>query len=400
MRCAAEITEYSDAHTYAVCNLASIAVNRFVKDGAVDHEALHAVAKLAARNLNRIIDINGYPTPETQRSNLSMRPIGIGVQGLADLLCMLHLPYESPEAIKLDGELMETIYHGALEASVELAEAGAGAYERFEGSPFSRGELQFDMWAAEGSLPNASLSGRWDWAGLKQRLREGGARNSLLTALMPTASTSQILGNAECFEPFHSNMFKRATLAGEFLVVNRHLMKDLMDRGLWTAALRQKLLANDGSVQGVPEVPEDLRAVYKTVWEVPLRSIIDHSIARGPFIDQSQSLNLFLASPSFKTLSSALIYGWRNGIKTGCYYLRSRPAVEALKAGLMSQQRARAAAPVGALAPGGSNAALFEPSASNAPPAVLTDAGAAAGEADGPVCRFGPGGPSCEACGA
>jgi ribonucleoside-diphosphate reductase alpha chain len=327
----AEITEYSDADCYAVCNLASIAVNRFVSadSGAVDHAGLHAVARLICRNLNRIIDMNGYPTPETQASNLLLRPIGIGLQGLGDVYNMLKLPYEDPRAVALDAEIMETIYHGAMEMSIELAERD-GPYARFDGSPLSKGEFQFDLW----HLAAERLSGRYDWNAMRARVMMKGARNSLLTALMPTASTSQILGNCECFEPMQSNVFKRSTLAGEFLVVNKHLMRDLMKLGLWDEGMRKALLAHDGSVQAIASIPDSLKAVYKTVWEVPQRSIIDHAVARGPFVCQSQSMNLFMATPSFQKLSSALIHGWRNGLKTGMYYLRSTAAVEAIKYGL------------------------------------------------------------------
>ena len=327
----AEITEYSDESSYAVCNLASIAVNRFVSDGAIDFPRLHAAAKQVTRNLNRVIDVNTYPTPESKRSNVGLRPIGVGVQGLGDLYCMLGLPYDDPRAVALDAEVMETIYHGCLEASCEMAEQD-GPYDRFAGSPASEGRLQFDMWGVE------PTSGRYDWAELKARVREHGLRNSLLTALMPTATTSQILGNCESFEPIQANVYKRSTMAGEFVVVNRHLMRDLMARGLWSEDLRRRLLARDGSVQALADVPEDLKRVYRTVWEVPQRAVIDHAAARGPFVDQSQSMNLYLAAPSFQKLSSALVHAWRCGLKTGVYYLRSTAAVEAIKYGILPQQ--------------------------------------------------------------
>ena len=375
----AEIVQYSDADTYAVCNLASIAVNRFAPDGGggaqdYNHAALHQVAKLVTRNLDRIIDINYYPTPETRRSNMDMRPIGIGVQGLADLLCALKIPFETPEAVRLDASIMETIYHGALEASAELA-AEQGPYPRFQGSPFSEGRLQFDLWG----LAASGLSGRWDWDGLRARIRATGVRNSMLTALMPTASTSQILGNAECIEPFHSNVFKRTTLAGEFLVINRHLMRDLLDLGLWSEHMRRLLLSSDGSVQGIEAIPARLREVYKTVWEVSQRSIIDHALARGPFVDQSQSMNLFMATPSFQKLSSALIYGWTNGIKTGLYYLRSKPSTEAIKFSLM---------PAGQAPGASSNITAANVTPSTPPLPVLI----------GQACSRDN--PDCEACGA
>ena len=347
----AEITEVSDSGSYAVCNLASIAVNRFVRpvpdapqgapEGApgapsieVDHARLHEAAKRVTLNLNRVIDINTYPTPETESSNMSLRPIGIGIQGMGDLYCMLKLPYEDERAMRLDAEVMETIYHGAVEASVELAEAD-GAYPLFAGSPASEGRLQMDLWTACDSAdgPDSRLSGRYDWAALRARVAASGLRNSLLTALMPTASTSQILGNCESFEPFQANVFKRSTIAGEFVVVNRHLMRDLMAAGLWDEAMRRALLASDGSVQSIEGVPDALKAVYRTVWEVSQRSVIDHAVARGPFVDQSQSMNLYFASPSFNRLSSALTYAWKSGLKTGMYYLRSMAAVEAIKYG-------------------------------------------------------------------
>jgi ribonucleoside-diphosphate reductase alpha chain len=328
----AEICEYSDAQSYAVCNLASIAVNKFVKtDGTYDHEKLHEVAKVATRNLNKIIDINFYPVDETRKSNMSLRPIGLGIQGLGDTYCLLNLPYASEAAMRLDREIMETIYHGALEASTEISEL-VGPYDAFDGSPFSQGQLQHDMWAAVHDKPVAQYeSGRWDWNRLRARVVKSGTRNSLVTALMPTASTSQILGNCEMFEPFSSNAYRRTTLAGEFMVVNRHLQRKLMDLGLWTDDMKTNLMMADGSVQSIAQVPEDVREVYRTIWEVSQRAVIDHAVARGPFVDQSQSMNLFFAQPNFQRLSSALIYGWKSGLKTAMYYLRSKPATEAQK---------------------------------------------------------------------
>jgi ribonucleoside-diphosphate reductase alpha subunit len=336
-----EICEVSNADTYAVCNLASIAVNRFYDPIAktFDHARLHETAKQLTYNLNRVIDINTYPTPECRASNMSMRPIGVGVQGLADLYCMLGLAYDDPRAVALDAEVMETIYHGCVEASVELAERD-GPYERFEGSPASKGLLQFDLWkrdaeaeAVEGGVEEGVGPLKWEWRSLKDRVRGSGMRNSLLTALMPTATTSQIMGNNESFEPFQGNVFKRSTLAGEFMVINRHLMKELMEAGLWSEEMRKQLLAGDGSVQGIEAIPERLKLVYRTVWEVSQRVAIDHAAARGPFVDQSQSMNLYMAAPSFQKLSSALMYAWKRGLKTGVYYLRSMAAVEATKYG-------------------------------------------------------------------
>ena len=368
----AEVVEYSDSENYAVCNLASIAVNKFVKPDpvtgnlTVDHERLRATAKQITYNLNRVIDLNFYPTPETSKSNFSMRPIGVGIQGLGDLYCILKLPYDDARTVQLDADVMESIYYGCVEGSVDLAEIH-GPYDRFEGSPASRGMLQFDLWrggsappappplgggsaptpppspattaptAPPPETPGGGAEPPHHWASLKERIKKTGMRNSLLTALMPTATTSQILGNCESFEPFQANVYKRTTLAGEFLVVNKHLMRDLMELGLWTEDFRRQLLASDGSVQKLPQVPDRIKAVYKTVWEVPQRAVIDHSAARGPFVDQSQSMNLFMAGPSFQKLSSALIYGWKSGLKTGLYYLRSQAAVEAIKYGSASK---------------------------------------------------------------
>ena len=330
-----EVCEYSDSQSYAVCNLASIAVNKFVATDletgklTVDHERLRATAKQITYNLNRVIDLNFYPTPETSKSNFCMRPIGVGVQGFGDLYCTLKIPYDDPRAVQLDADVMESIYYGCVEGSVELAEVH-GPYDRFEGSPASQGRLQFDLW-------KVGTSTRYDWGAIKERIKRTGMRNSLLTALMPTATTSQILGNCESFEPFQANVYKRSTLAGEFLVVNKHLMRDLMEIGLWTEDFRRQLLASDGSVQKLAQVPDEIKAVYKTVWEVPQRAVIDHSTARGPFVDQSQSMNIFMAGPSFQKLSSALVYGWKSGLKTGVYYLRSQAAVEAIKYGAASK---------------------------------------------------------------
>jgi ribonucleoside-diphosphate reductase alpha chain len=350
----AEITEYSDSQTYAVCNLASIAANRFLRpDGTYDHALLHETAKVITRNLNRVIDANFYPTPETRQSNTDARPIGIGVQGLADLYCSMGLVYEDEAAMDLDAAIMETIYHGALEASVELARE-QGPYPRFAGSPFSEGKLQMDLWVEaqqrqmlqhdSNDLNDSNdlktriahpvrYSGRWDWDAMRQAVRTHGTRNSMLTALMPTASTSQILGNSECFEPPHSNVFKRRTLAGEFMVVNKVLMTELMRVGLWTEDMRRALMDNDGSLQklNTPGISDAMKAVYKTVWEIPQKAIINHAVARAPFVDQSQSMNLFFDVPNAKKLNSALIYAWRSGLKTGLYYLRSLPAAEASK---------------------------------------------------------------------
>lgn len=323
----AEITQFSDHETYAVCNLASIAVNRFwdFDSNRYDFNALHRAAEQVTYNLNRVIDINFYPTPETKASNLAMRPIGIGVQGFGDLYNIMNVTYESDVAIKLDTEIMETIYHGALTASANLA-TKFGSYERFNNSMFSRGVLQFDLY--ENKTDNGM---KWSWGKLKENIVTTGIRNSMLTALMPTASTSQILGNSEGFEPVQSNVFKRTTLAGEFLVVNKNLMKDLMKLGIWTEEMRTSLLRNNGSISNIDKIPTHIKDLYKTVWEIKQRSIIDHAIARSPFVDQSQSMNLFFDVPNYQKLNSALVYAWKSGLKTGVYYLRTKPAAEAIK---------------------------------------------------------------------
>ena len=322
----AEIVEYSDEKEYAVCNLASIALNKFydMKTKTYDYEGLHEVSKHITYNLNNIIDINYYPTKETSYSNLKNRPIGIGIQGFADLLAMMNLPFESDEAINLSGFLQETIYHGALEMSNELAKK-YGPYDSYNGSPISRGLFQFDLW----NLDYNKLSGKWNWTNLRDNIIEFGVRNSLTCALMPTASTSQILGNNECFEPFTSNLYTRLTLAGNFIVFNKHLQRDLEERGLWNENMKNKLMASHGSIQKIDGISQDLKNVYKTAWEIKQKAVIDHAIRRGPFVDQSQSMNLFFEKPDAVKLTSALMYGWKNGLKTGMYYLRSQPSVNA-----------------------------------------------------------------------
>ena len=320
-----EIMEYSDDKEYAVCNLASIAVNKFydVKTSTYDYNELHKIAKIATYNLNNIIDFNYYPTVETRYSNLKNRPIGVGIQGFADLLAMMKLPFEDPKAIELSGKLMETIYHGCIEMSNELAQT-YGPYESYNGSPISQGLFQFDLWDK-----SDKLSSMWDWTNLKENVSKYGVRNSLTTALMPTASTSQILGNNECFEPFTSNLYSRLTLAGNFIVFNKHLQKDLEQLGLWNEQLKNILMTSYGSVQNIKEIPENIKAVYKTVWEIKNKALIDHAIARGPFVDQSQSMNLYFADPEALKITSALMYGWKNGLKTGMYYLRSQSSSNA-----------------------------------------------------------------------
>jgi ribonucleoside-diphosphate reductase alpha subunit len=319
-----EIIEYTSADEVAVCNLASIALPKFIVNGRFDHQKLYEITKVVTRNLNKVIDINYYPIEEARRSNMRHRPIGIGVQGLADAFIMLRMPFDSEEARGLNQDIFETIYFGAMEASMELAKQN-GPYETFKGSPVSKGIFQFDMW---GVTPG---SGRWNWEQLKQDVKKHGVRNSLLLAPMPTASTSQILGNNECFEPYTSNIYTRRTLSGEFIVANKHLMKDLIDLGLWSETMRQKLIATNGSVQDIPEIPQHIKDVYKTVWEISQKAIIDMSADRGAYICQSQSLNIHLTNPNFGKLTSMHFYAWKKGLKTGMYYLRSNAAADAIK---------------------------------------------------------------------
>ncbi len=320
-----EIMEYTSSDEIAVCNLASIALPKFVTaEGKFDHHRLYEITKVATRNLNRVIDINYYPVIEARRSNLRHRPIGLGVQGLADVFILLRMPFDSDEARGLNADIFETIYFGAMEASMELAKEH-GAYETFKGSPVSRGIFQFDMW---GVTP---ASGRWNWDQLKRDVKQFGVRNSLLLAPMPTASTSQILGNNECFEPYTSNIYTRRTLSGEFIVVNKHLMRDLMSLGLWSEGMRQKLIVANGSVQSIPEIPQNIKDIYRTVWEISQKAIIDMSADRGAYICQSQSLNIHLTNPNFGKLTSMHFYAWKKGLKTGMYYLRSTAAADAIK---------------------------------------------------------------------
>lgn len=281
------------------------------------------MTKVVTRNLNKIIDINYYPVPEAERSNLRHRPIGLGVQGLADAFMLMRYPFDSDEAKKLNVQIFETIYHAALEASCELA-AEKGPYATYEGSPASQGILQYDMW---GVTP----SSLWDWAALKEKIAKHGLRNSLLVAPMPTASTSQILGFNECFEPYTSNLYTRRVLAGEFQIVNPWLLKDLVEMGLWNDDVKNMIMSDNGSIQRIPSIPAKLKALYKTVWEISQRTIIDMAADRGAFIDQSQSLNIFIGEPNFGKLTSMHFYGWKKGLKTGMYYLRTRPAVDAIK---------------------------------------------------------------------
>jgi ribonucleoside-diphosphate reductase alpha chain len=320
-----EILEYTSPDEVAVCNLASISLPRFVSaDGeSYDFEKLHEVTRIITRNLNKVIDINYYPVPEAENSNLRHRPIGIGVQGLADAFMLMKMPFDSPEARQLNKDIFETIYHASLLESNALA-VRDGAYPTFEGSPASQGILQFDMW-------DVKPSDRYDWNGLKEKIKETGIRNSLLLAPMPTASTSQILGNNECFEPYTSNLYTRRTLSGEYIVVNKHLLKDLIAHGLWNEEMKQILMASNGSIQNIEGVPQELKDVYKTVYEISQKTIIDLAADRGAFICQSQSLNLFVENPNYGKLTSMHFYAWQAGLKTGMYYLRSKAAVDPIK---------------------------------------------------------------------
>ena len=321
-----EIMEYTAPDEVAVCNLASIALPMFVKDGAFDHQALYDVTVHVTKNLNRVIDRNYYPVIEAQNSNFRHRPVGLGVQGLADTFIMLRLPFTSEEAKKLNQEIFETLYFAAVTASSEEAKK-EGTYETYKGSPISNGEFQHNLWG----IKDEELSGRWDWVSLRKKVKKQGVRNSLLVAPMPTASTSQILGNNECFEPYTSNIYTRRVLSGEFIVVNKHLLEDLVDRGLWNEDMKQELMRNNGSVQSIEGIPEDLKELYKTVWEMSMKDIIDMSRHRGYFIDQSQSLNLFMEGATMAKLTSMHFYGWKSGLKTGMYYLRTKSAVDAIK---------------------------------------------------------------------
>ena len=358
-----EIMEYSDKEETAVCNLASICLPSYItsdEDVSVfNYQLLHDTVKVITKNLNKIIDKNFYPTPKTRRSNMRHRPVGIGIQGLADVFALLRIPFESSVAQEINRNIFETIYHAAIETSMEISKkrndiirdvqgrgedviaspenteylklnefeianlesTHPGSYVSFVGSPASQGKLQFDMWGVE-------PSDRYDWSELKQNIVDHGLRNSLLVAPMPTASTSQIMGFNESFEPFTNNLFKRKTLSGEFVVMNKYLIRDLIRLGLWSGAMKDTILLNEGSVQNIPEIPDELKVIYKTVWEIKQRALIDLSIQRGPFICQSQSLNIFMEEPDFKKLSSMHFYGWANGLKTGSYYLRTRPRVK------------------------------------------------------------------------
>lgn len=317
-----EIIQFTSNNEIAVCNLGSISLPAFVDGTEYDYTALHAATKTLARNLNRVIDVTFYPLEEARNSNLRHRPIGMGVQGLADVFFRLKVPFDGPEAAEINRKIFATIYHAGIETSCDLADED-GVYDSYKGSPASLGQLQFDLWGAE---PHAM----YDWARLKQRVARGGIRNSLLVAPMPTASTAQVMGNTECFEPITSNLYSRTTLAGTFTVVNKYLLNDLLDRGLWNQALKQKLVAAEGSVQNL-DIPADLKAIYKTAYEISMKTVLDLAADRGIYVDQSMSLNMFMAAPTFRKLSSMHFYAWRKGLKTGMYYLRSKAASGATK---------------------------------------------------------------------
>jgi ribonucleoside-diphosphate reductase alpha chain len=320
-----EIIEYSSPTETAVCNLASISLPAFVKDNHFDFTLFRKVTKTVVKNLNRVIDINYYPIPEAERSNMRHRPIGLGVQGLSDVFAMLNLAWESEEATLLNKRIFAHMYHAAVESSVDLA-SREGRYETFVGSPASKGTLQYDLWNID-PLQDDGL----DWDALTNDVRRIGMRNSLLIAPMPTASTSQILGNCECIEPYATHIFTRRTLAGEFIVINKHLVKALLARNLWTPAIKDAIIGNNGSVTNLPEIPEDIQRIFKTVWEIKQKTLIDMAADRGPYICQSQSLNLFLADPDYRKLSSMHFYTWRKGLKTGIYYLRTKAVASAQK---------------------------------------------------------------------
>ena len=344
-----EIMEYTSPDEVAVCNLASIALPMFIKDGAFDHDELFRVTKQVTKNLNRVIDRNYYPVQEAENSNMRHRPVGLGVQGLADAFIKLRLPFTSQGAKDLNQDIFETLYFAAVTASMEEAEKD-GPYSTYKGSPMSKGEFQHNMWG----IKDDELSGRWDWAALRKKVKKHGVRNSLLVAPMPTASTSQILGNNECFEPYTSNIYTRRVLSGEFIVVNKHLLEDLVELGLWTEDMKQELMRSNGSVQQIEGIPADIKELYKTVWELSMKDIIDMSRHRGYFIDQSQSLNLFMEGATMAKLTSMHFYAWKSGLKTGMYYLRTKSAVDAIKFTLSNKEKAQVpetAAAVAAQAP-------------------------------------------------
>ncbi|MEM6842302.1 MAG: ribonucleoside-diphosphate reductase subunit alpha [Bacteroidota bacterium] len=350
-----EIIEYTSKDEVAVCNLASIALPKFISqdengNNFFDHQKLYEITKVVTRNLNKVIDVNYYPVKEAKNSNMRHRPIGIGIQGLADAFIMLKMPFESEEAQGLNRDIFETIYYASMETSMELAKV-EGPYKTFKGSPVSKGIFQFDMW---GVTPE---SNRWDWSKLKKEVKKNGVRNSLLLAPMPTASTSQILGNNECFEPYTSNIYTRRVLSGEFVVVNKHLLRDLVDLDLWNEGMKNRLIAENGSIQNINEIPQNLKDLYKTTWEISQKTILDMAADRGAYICQSQSLNIHMQDPNFGKLTSMHFYAWKKGLKTGMYYLRTKAATDAIKftvdKAALNQDSKAPAVPVGAPEPGG-----------------------------------------------
>jgi ribonucleoside-diphosphate reductase alpha chain len=372
-----EIMEYTSPDEVAVCNLASLALPRFVTDGQFDFDRLYEVTYQVTKNLNKVIDHNYYPVKEAENSNVKHRPIGIGVQGLADVFIMLRLPFESDLAKMLNKNIFEAIYFAAMTASKDLAKE-LGSYASYEGSPVSKGVFQYDMW---GVTP----SDRWNWDELKEEVAKYGIRNSLLLAPMPTASTSQIFGNNECFEPYTSNIYTRRVLSGEFIVVNKHLLKDLVSLGLWNNTMKNNIIAANGSIQHIPEIPADIRELYKTVWEIKQRNLIDMSADRGAYICQSQSLNLFVDTPSTSKLTSMHFYAWKKGLKTGMYYLRSQAATQAFQFTVEKQ----APEQVDAVIP--KVAAVLEASSSDSEDAIVPS------QLDGPSCDMEEG---CISCGS
>ncbi|SDM14664.1 ribonucleoside-diphosphate reductase subunit alpha [Kriegella aquimaris] len=370
-----EIMEYTSPDEVAVCNLASIALPMFIKGGKFDHKELFRVTKRVTRNLNRVIDRNYYPVKEAENSNMRHRPIGLGIQGLADAFIMLRLPFTSDEAKELNQEIFETLYFAAVTASMEMAQE-EGVYSTYKGSPISQGEFQHNLWG----IKDEELSGRWDWGKLRKSVKKHGVRNSLLVAPMPTASTSQILGNNECFEPYTSNIYTRRVLSGEFIVVNKHLLEDLVNLGLWNENLKQELMRANGSIQHIDNIPDDIKELYKTVWELSMKDIIDMSRQRGYFIDQSQSLNLFMENANYSKLTSMHFYAWKSGLKTGMYYLRTKAAVDAIKFTLDNTKKKEvpvsvtAEAEVVSVSPTAAKAIEVKPTAiSESPQAAETD---------------------------
>jgi ribonucleoside-diphosphate reductase alpha chain len=334
-----EILEYTSEDEVAVCNLASISLPMFVENGAFNHQHLYDVTKRITRNLNRVIDRNYYPVEEAKNSNMRHRPVGLGVQGLADAFILLRMPFTSDEAKQLNQDIFETIYFAAVTASMELAKE-EGPYSTFKGSPISKGEFQYNLWG----LKDEDLSGKWDWTSLRKEVMKHGVRNSLLLAPMPTASTSQILGNNEAFEPYTSNLYTRRVLSGEFIIVNKHLLQDLVQLGIWNEDLKQEIMRNNGSIQNITSIPQHIKDLYRTVWEMSMRDIIDMSRQRGYFIDQSQSLNLFMEGATISKLNSMHFYAWKSGLKTGMYYLRTKSAVNAIQFTVTQQQKAESTA--------------------------------------------------------